>query len=65
MFDYIEKLDFRESANLTIILQSYKYLLQDDDILEKLELTDLQENILLDSIDETIEDLLPKMTENN
>lgn len=64
MSDHIEKIDGLEKASLAIVLQSYKYLLQDDEIMGKLGLSKLQREILFDSINDVIENVLPKMTKN-
>ena len=63
MFPWINKISHREQASLTIILQSYKYLLEDDDILAKLDLDETQKEILFESIDETINKTIPKLSE--
>ena len=79
MFNNIKKLNADERAALTIVLQSYKYLLQDDEIRAKLNLDldpdnkyfevfkqdarEKRKKILFDSIDQVIEEVLPKISE--
>lgn len=65
MSEKADKLDGMERASLSIILQSYKSLLQDEEIMAKLNLSSLQKKILFNSIEETIEEILPKMMEGN